>query len=148
MHKFDCFIQLCDFFSRRARETRPAGCCGGSTMVRSLGHIEGRVWMCLWRALGRAARRTAAHKVMVLYSPGRRDLDQDEPPSQQSPPPGTQPTVRARPQHHQTHHRTVRRPSIPQHPLVQSKAPAVKKIAWLPVGVNYNKPARGSVSLI
>ena len=39
-------------------------------MVRSLGHIEGRVWMCLWRALGRAARRTAAHKVMVLYSPG------------------------------------------------------------------------------
>ena len=27
--------------------------------------------MCpLWRALGRAARRTAAHKVMVLYSPG------------------------------------------------------------------------------
>ena len=45
-------------------------------MVRSLGHIEGRVWMCLWRALGRAARRTAAHKVMVLYSPGspRRPL--------------------------------------------------------------------------
>ena len=28
------------------------------------------------------------------------------------------------------------------------KAPDVKKIAWLPVGVNYNKPARGSVSLI
>ena len=28
------------------------------------------------------------------------------------------------------------------------KAPAVKNFAWLPVGVNYNKPARGSVSLI
>ena len=30
----------------------------------------------------------------------------------------------------------------------RDKAPAVKKNAWLPVGVNYNKPARGSVSLI
>ena len=76
MHKFDCFIQLCDLFSHRAREIRPSECCGGSTMVRSLGHIEGRVWMCLWRALGRAARRTAAHKVMVLYSPGKETPSQ------------------------------------------------------------------------
>ena len=29
-----------------------------------------------------------------------------------------------------------------------SKAPAVEIFAWLPVGINYNKPARGSVSLI
>ena len=29
-----------------------------------------------------------------------------------------------------------------------NKAPVVKKFAWLPVGVNYNKPVRGSVSLI
>jgi hypothetical protein len=28
------------------------------------------------------------------------------------------------------------------------KAPPVDFFAWLPVGVNYNKPARGSVSLI
>ena len=28
------------------------------------------------------------------------------------------------------------------------KAPDVKNFAWLPVGVNSNKPARGSVSLI
>ena len=30
----------------------------------------------------------------------------------------------------------------------RSKAPDVENFAWLPVGVNSNKPARGSVSLI
>ena len=30
----------------------------------------------------------------------------------------------------------------------KGKAPAVDFFAWLPVGVNSNKPARGSVSLI
>jgi len=29
-----------------------------------------------------------------------------------------------------------------------AKAPDVDFFTWLPVGVNYNKPARGSVSLI
>ena len=32
--------------------------------------------------------------------------------------------------------------------VVVVKAPPVENFAWLPVGVNYNKPARGSVSLI
>ena len=30
----------------------------------------------------------------------------------------------------------------------EMKAPPVENFAWLPVGVNYNKPARGPVSLI
>ena len=34
-----------------------------------------------------------------------------------------------------------------KHGVGDSKAPAVENFAWLPVGINYNKPARGSVSL-
>ena len=38
---------------------------------------------------------------------------------------------------------------VNHHEMVRlAKAPPVENFAWLPVGVNYNKPARGSVSLI
>ena len=44
--------------------------------------------------------------------------------------------------------RETARCAIPPLLAAGRKAQAVVFFAWLPVGVNYNKPARGSVSLI